>query len=175
MCRAGTRLARISHTFSSRSGGRAGLIVPRSIDGRILVASATRPGGSARRASRSGICDRGATPPTGGCRRDPKGWGDLARLRRCSSVAYSPIGALLAPKRQAKSPPARTRPSVERGTQRVTEAPADVLYGTSRRPGAPACGSRNTVRTDPCADAVVGGEECGLELQQMSVLDNEGS
>ena len=32
-------------------------------------------------------------------------------------------------------------------TRRATEAPANVLYGTLRRPGAPACGSRNTVDT----------------------------
>ncbi len=30
-------------------------------------------------------------------------------------------------------------------TRRATETPANVLYGTLRRPGAPACGSRNAV------------------------------
>ena len=39
-------------------------------------------------------------------------------------------------------------------TRRATEVPASVLYGTLRRPTAPACGSRNTVRTNDFGDAV---------------------
>ena len=35
--------------------------------------------------SRSEICDRGATPPTGGFRHNPQGWGKWACLQRCSS------------------------------------------------------------------------------------------
>ena len=38
-------------------------------------------------------------------------------------------------------------------TRRSTEAPVSVLYGTLKRPGAPACGSRNTVRTSDFGDA----------------------
>ena len=47
-------------------------------------------------------------------------------------------------------------------TRRATEAPANVGYGTPRRPK-----ECNTVRTDHCADAVEGCEKCGLDASQV--------
>jgi len=39
-------------------------------------------------------------------------------------------------------------------TRRATEAPGNVLYGTLRRPGVPACGSCNAVDAARSAAAV---------------------